>query len=80
MTTTDSYAIIFAAFAMAAVVFPRETFLVAMKISLEMELMLLNWKLERMQWKLYRQLQRDHKERGWAPLPPFKYVRLQDRQ
>ncbi|QNJ25923.1 hypothetical protein SynSYN20_01596 [Synechococcus sp. SYN20] len=76
---TASTAFISITLFLCAVCFPEETYLVAMKIGLELELMHLNWKLRRMQWKLYKQLQRAHKERGWAPLPPFKFVRIQDR-
>ena len=79
ITTTDAYALMFAAGAMLAIVFPEETYLTCMKISLEIELMLLNWKMRRMQWKLYKQLCKDAKTLGLPEPPPFKFVRLQDR-
>ena len=79
MTYIDSYALLFAAGAMLAIVFPQETYLVCMKISLEIELMLLNRRMRRLQWKLYKQLQKDAKVMGWPAPPPFKFVRIQDR-
>ena len=39
----------------------------------------LNRILKRKQWELYKQLQRDHKERGWPEMPPFEFVPVQHR-
>ncbi len=76
---TASTAFISITLFLCAVCFPEETYLVAMKIGLELELMHLNWKLRRMQWKLYKQLCKDAKLIGLPQPPPFKFVRLQDR-
>lgn len=63
----------------AAIVYPEKTFFYVMKLTYEIELMMLNWKLKRMQWKLYKQLCKDAKTIGLPQPPPFKFVRLQDR-
>lgn len=46
---------------------------------LHLRIMDLNRRLKRQQWKLYKQLQRDHRERGWPELPPFEFVPVQHR-
>ena len=46
---------------------------------LELQIMILNRRLKAAQWKLYKQLQKDHKERGWPELPPFKFTPIQHR-
>ena len=79
MTTTDVYALMFFAGCFAALVFPEETYFYATKIALEIELMFLNWKMHRLQKRLYKQLCKDAKEIGLPPPPPFKFVRIQDR-
>ena len=46
---------------------------------LHLQIMDLNRRLKHQQWKLYRQLQRIHKERGWPDMPPFEFVPVQHR-
>lgn len=46
---------------------------------LHLRIMNLNRILKRKQWELYKQLQRDHKERGWPEMPPFEFVPVQHR-
>lgn len=79
MSASEPIGLVFIALFGLAILFPEEAYLVALKIGLEVELMILNWRLRRAQLKLYKQLQKDHRERGWPELPPFKYVRIQDR-
>jgi len=46
---------------------------------LQLQIMNLNRRLKSRQWQLYKQIQRDHKERGWPELPPFEFVPVQHR-
>lgn len=79
MNPSTPTGLVFITLFLLAICFPKEAYLVSLKIGIELELMWLNFRMRRMQLKLYRQLQRDHKERGWPELPPFKYTRIQDR-
>ena len=59
--------------------YPTQASEVLERASLELQIMILNWRLKRAQYRLYKQLQKDHKERGWPALPPFEFVPIQHR-
>ena len=80
MTCTDLYALMFFTGAALAILFPQETYLVMMKIVIEIELMFLNWKTHRLQRRLHKQLCEDLEMLGLDPPPPFEFVRIQDRE
>ena len=46
---------------------------------LHLQIMDLNRKLKAQQWKLYVQINREHRLRGWPELPPFEFVPVQHR-
>lgn len=68
---------LFIAFAIAT--WPEETSAVVERCILEMRIMELNFKMERLQRKMYRQLVKDAKTMGWPAPPPFKFVPIQQR-
>lgn len=63
----------------ACALWPEEAFLVVEKIRLELAIMSLNFRLRRMQLRLYKQLCKDAKEIGLPAPPPFKFVPIQER-
>lgn len=66
--------------AVLAALYPVDAHLFARFLETRVGLMVLNFRMRRMQRKLYRELAATCKEAGWPAPPPFKFVPIQERK
>lgn len=62
------------------VIYPETAAYVVERVILEAQIMVLNYRLKRAQWRLYQQLVKDAETMGWPAPPPFKYTPIQERK
>ena len=79
MFNTPAMYLVAAMFA-AACIWTDEAILLAALISYRVQLSILNWRMRRIQWRMYQQLCRDAKTLGLPAPPPFRFIPLQDRE
>ena len=60
-------------------VFPKESYSVIATCALEIQIMVLNFRMKRIQKRLYKQLCEDAKTMGLPEPPPFKFTPIQER-
>ncbi len=60
-------------------IYPEETNSVVERCVLELQIMWLNFRLKRAQWRLYKQLCKDAETLGLPQPPPFKFTPIQER-